>query len=168
MVSRSSSRSTARGLVALLSLAAMFVALVAPPLAFARSDAELEGMKTYWQNRYRQLLVSADDLREEIERETGLYADANRRNYRRGTKRHVHRVAIEEAEKKLAEVNRELSTIKEEGRRAGALPAWFYDVEQVRADAARNPALAPRPDDPDRGRNPKFAPPGETAPASAN
>jgi len=164
MVSRSSSRSIARWLVALLSLAAMFAA----PLTFARSDAELEGMKTYWQDRYRQLLVSADDLREEIERETELYADANRRNYRRGTKRHVHRVAIEEAEKKLAEVDRELATIKDEGRRAGALPGWFYEVEQDRADVARNPTLAPSPEDLEGGRNPKFTPTDDTAPAARN
>ena len=141
--------------------------LLLAPAAAAQSSPELDSAKDYWQTRYRTLLERADSLRETIEVETELYADANRRNYRRGKKRHVHRVAAEEARAELAEVQLELSTIQEEGRRAGALPGWFYEVEQDRADVARNPALVPDPEDPDEGRNPRFVEPKEDAPAAA-
>ena len=130
-----------RRLAALIALLAM---AFAAPSSFARDDAQSDGMKQYWQNRYRQLLRSADELRAEIAHETELYADANRRNYRRGTKRHMHRVAAEEAKAKLDAVESKLSTIKDEGRRAGALPGWFYEVEEEREDIARNPSLGPR------------------------
>lgn len=140
--------------------------LLFAPGASGQTDAGLEASKDYWQERYRTLLERADALRETIAIETELYADANRRNYRRGKKRHVHRIAAEEARAELADVERELSTIQEEGRRAGALPGWFYEVELDRAAVVRNPALAPEPDDRDEGRNPRFVEPEEDAPAA--
>jgi len=140
--------------------------LLFAPGVSAESDAELASEKNYWQTRYQTLLERADALRETIAIETELYADANRRNYRRGKKRHVHRVAAEEARAELANVESEFSTIKEEGRRAGALPGWFYEVEFDRAAVARNPALAPKPDDRDEGRNPRFVEPTDDAPAA--
>lgn len=143
-----------------------FALLLLAPGVSAQSDTELESEKEYWQTRYRTLLERADALRETIAIETELYADANRRNYRRGQKRHVHRVAVEEARAELADVQNELSTIKEEGRRAGALPGWFYEVELDRAAIARNPDLAPEPDDRDEGRNPRFVEPPDDAPAA--
>ncbi len=136
------------------------------PTAAAQSDPELAASKEFWQVRYRTLLERADALRATIETETELYADANRRNYRRGNKRHIHLEAAEKARAELAEVEDELSTIKDEGRRAGALPGWFYEVELDRAAIARNPALAPEPDDRDEGRNPRFVEPDDPAPAS--
>ena len=160
MLSRSTVLALRRAALVGLSL------LLLAPLAAAQSSPELDSAKDYWQTRYRTLLERADSLRETIEVETELYADANRRNYRRGKKRHVHRVAAEEARAELVEVERELSTIQEEGRRAGALPGWFYEVEQDRSDVARNPALAPDPDDRDEGRNPRFIEPEEDAPAA--
>lgn len=147
------------------AFAGLVLLLFAPGVS-AESDAELASEKDFWQTRYRTLFDRADTLRETIAIETELYADANRRNYRRGTKRHLHRVAAEEARAELAIVERELSKIKEEGRRAGALPGWFYEVELDRADVARSPALAPEPDDRDEGRNPRFVEPKEDAPAA--
>lgn len=134
--------------------------------AAAQDATERAASKDFWQDRYRTLLERADTLRETIATETELYADANRRNYRRGKKRHVHRLAAEEARADLAEVERDLSTIKDEGRRAGALPGWFYEIEMERAAIARNPALAPEPDDREAGRNPRFVEPKDDAPAS--
>jgi len=165
MFSHSMSLRGPRRLAALIALLAM---AFAAPSSFARDDAQRDGMKQYWQNRYRQLLRSADELRAEIAHETELYADANRRNYRRGTKRHMHRVAAEEAKAKLDAVESKLSTIKDEGRRAGALPGWFYEVEEEREDIARNPSLGPDPADPNAGRNPRFVTPGDSPAATAD
>ena len=160
-----SSRSiTARCPRALLLVLALVV--LAVPIAGAQSDSELDADKEYWQTRYRGLLRRADTLRATIEEQTELYADANRRNYRRGKKRHIHRVAAEEAKAELAEVELELSTLKDEGRRQGALPGWFYEVELDRADVARNPALAPEPEEPEAGRNPAFIETEDEAPAA--
>ena len=144
------------------AFAGLVLLLFAPGVS-AESDAELASEKDFWQTRYRTLFDRADTLRETIAIETELYADANRRNYRRGTKRHIHRVAAEEARAELAEVERELSTLPDEARRQGALPGWFYEVEEDRSAIVRNPALAPEPDDRDEARNPRFAEPAEEA-----
>ncbi len=121
------------------------------------SDPELRAEKNLWQSRYRKLLADADALRAKIALETELYADANRRNYRRGKKRHVHRKALEKARAELERVEAELATIEDDGRRAGALPGWFYEVEAEFEDAARRPAIGAGPDeDRDAGRNPLY------------
>ena len=118
-------------LVALV-ICALLVAAGMPEALAAESDAELNAQKEFWQARYTKLLDDADMLRETIERERELYADANRRNYRRGNKRHRHRTAMLEAEAKLEVVERELAALPDEARRAGALPGWLYEVELER------------------------------------
>ena len=138
----------------------VFAASVAPT-ASAQSDVERGATKAYWQTRYTSLLDRAEQLRATVAEQTELYADANRRNYRRGQKRHIHRVAAEEARAELAEVERELSTLPDEARRQGALPGWFYEVEEDRSAIVRNPAPAPEPDDRDEARNPRFFEPAE-------
>lgn len=120
-------------------------------------DPELRASKTYWQNRYRNLLLDSARLRSEIDRERELYADANRRNYRRGNKRHVHREAFLEAQQELARVEAELATIKDEARRAGALPGWLYEVEFEMEDAEGRPGIASGPESEDDGRNPLYS-----------
>ena len=119
-----------------------------------RGSSEESGLKAHWQDRYRSLLREADKLRATIETERELYADANRRNYRRGSKRHQHRIKVQLAEDKLKLVEAELATIKEDGRRAGALASWFYEVE----DEGSAPASAsPQEIGPgDAGRNPLY------------
>lgn len=121
----------------------------------SRFGNENNGPKNYWQDRYRTLLASADRLKATIEVQRELYADANRRNYRRGDKRHRHHLKMVEAEEELAIVLEELSTIKDEGRRAGALPGWFYEVEDERSSPASR-ADAERESD-DSGRNPLYS-----------
>ena len=136
---------------------ALALALAAPPAIVSASTPdqnELSDSKAYWQERYRGLLTEAAELRVTIERETELYADANRRNYRRGKKRHVHRVAAEEAKAELARIEAELATIEDEGRRAGALPGWFYEVELELEEGVRRPPVAEGPGD--DGRNPLY------------
>lgn len=123
-----------------------------PPVT--RGSSEESGPKAYWQDRYRTLLQQADQLRAIIETERELYADANRRNYRRGTKRHQHRIKAQEAEEKLKAVEAELATIQDDGRRAGALPGWFYEVEiEGSAPASASP---PESGPGDAGRNPLY------------
>ncbi|MFK7896701.1 MAG: hypothetical protein AB8G23_12745 [Myxococcota bacterium] len=147
-----------RGVSALfLALALVAGAAVLPATAqtpAARATAEASGPKDYWQERYRDLVNRAKKLRQEIEKERELYADANRRNYRRGDKRHRHRLKLVEAEEKLNTVEAELATIKDDGRRAGALPGWFYEVEDELGPNGGGSAAERGPGD--GGRNPRF------------
>lgn len=140
-----------------LAAAALALALATLPgslsaQSLANDEAELEAARSYWQDRYRGLLTEASELRATIERERELYADANRRNYRRGRKRHIHRDAMLEAQDELARVESQLATIQEEARRAGALPGWFYEVEWQLEEEAGRPAISSGPGD--EGRNP--------------
>lgn len=160
------SRSKSALVLRLTAAAFALLVALAPLGAMSEDDAERQAMKQYWQGRYRQLLESADRLRAEVERETELYADANRRNYRRGKKRHIHRVAAEEAREALARVEQELATIEDDARRAGALPGWLYEVEMERADLAKRPDDEQRSEDPTAGRNPRFVEPDDASPAS--
>ncbi len=144
----------------ILACALALLALAASPVAAGddpSSEPELRATKAYWQNRYRNLLRDAARLRSEVERETELYADANRRNYRRGKKRHIHREAAKEAEQELAKVEAELATIEDDARRAGALPGWLYEVEFEMQDAELRPGIATGPEqEQDEGRNPLY------------
>lgn len=90
--------------------------------------------KSYWQELYRKLLRQRVVEEKVIEAERELYADANRRNYRRGTKRHVHRDAMLEAIARRGEVEERLVQFQEESRRAGILPGWLYEVEETWQD----------------------------------
>ena len=140
-----------------IALLVFLLALMASPAIAADgigSDAEVSAVKTFWQNRYRTLISKAARLRAEISQERERYADANRRNYRRGKKRHVHRVAVEKATRTLATVEAELATIQDEGRRAGALPGWFYEVEIEMEESAQRPSVTSGPAD--DGRNPLY------------
>ena len=96
--------------------------------------------KAYWQERYRTLLRQREIETLVIERERELYADANRRNYRRGRKRHVHRDAMHEAMVRRGLVEERLDAFREEARRAGVLPGWLYEVEETWRDV---PIAAP-------------------------
>lgn len=148
-----------------LACAIALLALVAAPVAAgadASTDPDLRAMKTHWQSRYRNLLLDAARLRTIVERETELYADANRRNYRRGTKRHTHREAAAVAAQELVKVEAELATIEDDARRAGALPGWLYEVEFEMENGELRPEIAAGPDsereqEPDDGRNPLYA-----------
>ena len=159
-----STRRRGQGARSLVAGVVVLLALTAPTLAAAddtTADPELRTMKTYWQNRYRTLLRDAERLREAVERETELYADANRRNYRRGNKRHVHREAALEAEQELAKVEAALATIEDDARRAGALPGWLYEVEFEMEEAESRPGIAAGPEqerdeEADAGRNPLY------------
>ena len=146
----------------IVAFAIALLALAASPVAAEddlSADPELRATKAYWQNRYRNLLRDAARLRADVERETELYADANRRNYRRGKKRHIHRDAAAEAAEELARVKAALATIEDEARRAGALPGWLYEVEFEMQDGALRPEIAAGPEqqEQDDGRNPLYA-----------
>lgn len=143
------------GAVAMTGLASLIVGMPASAdPSGSVASAEEAGPKSYWQERYRNLLRESEQLRATIETERELYADANRRNYRRGAKRHTHRIKLQEAEDKLRLVEAELATIADDGRRAGALPGWFYEVELENAVPAS--ASPPDPGPGDAGRNPLY------------
>jgi hypothetical protein len=131
-----------------------FAVVSAPASALGEfgAEAELRADKESWQDEYRDLVTRADRLRDEIDRERELYADANRRNYRRGQKRHVHLETIDVATRELSEVEAQLATFAEDARRAGAPPGWLNEVEIELEDEARLPANAAGPGD--EGRNP--------------
>jgi hypothetical protein len=129
-----------------------FSSLASPAMSGTEGIGEVRALKAYWQGRYRNLVARAEELRGTIAQERELYADANRRNFRRGRKRHIHRQAMKEAVSELTQVDAELAGLEEEGRRSGALPGWFYEVEMELEDAERRPAISAGPGD--EGRNP--------------
>lgn len=116
--------------------------------------------KAYWQELYTKLLKQRFIEDEIIERERELYADANRRNYRRGTKRRRHRKAMLEAIARKGEVEDRLAEFQEKARRAGALPGWLYEVEGNWRESLVSPPAAARDgagtNSGNEGRNPKF------------
>lgn len=126
------------------------IAMMAAP-AFA-GEASMRADREYWESRYRELVADVARLRGVVERERELYADANRRNYRRGNKRHVHREAATKAAEELAKVEAQLATIEDDARRAGAPRGWLNQIEIELEDAARHPAVSAGPGD--DGRNP--------------
>lgn len=105
--------------------------LPAPSPARAQPDAWADPAekKLYWQDLYRTLRTEAARLRRDIQIEETAYAAANRRNYRRGTARHVHRLRAAELQHELDKVERELAGFDEKARTSGALPGWLYEVE---------------------------------------
>jgi len=122
----------------------------------AVAQGEPEGKKAYWQDRYRTLLRSASELRSRIASERALYAAANRRNYRRGPVRHVHRANVRQAEEELATVESALETFADDARRDGALASWLYEVEDELLARAENPGSDAEEIDDNAGRNPRF------------
>jgi len=133
-----------------------FAIVSAPALAWGEygAEAELRAEKASLQGEYRDLVTRANRLRDVIERERELYADANRRNYRRGKSRHVHLEAVDVATKELGKVEAQLATFADDARRAGAPPGWLNEVEMELEDEARLPEIAAGPGD--EGRNPIY------------
>ena len=108
--------------------------LLCAPLSVLAEDGPRIGLskadhKEFWQSRYRELRQEAALLKRDAAIEWELYADANRRNYRRGKVRHIHRDKALELEVRLAEVEEELNALPEAARRSGALPGWIREVE---------------------------------------
>jgi hypothetical protein len=118
------------------------------------AEVELRTERVRWQEKYRSLLTETARLHSEIQQESELYADANRRNYRRGSKRHYHREAIDAAKHKLAELETELADFEDVARRGGAARGWLTQVEIELEDEARGPAVTAGPGD--EGRNPLY------------
>jgi hypothetical protein len=141
-----------RGIVRFAFCIGLAVAVVAGPALAWEPDVSEDW--AHWQGRYRDLVGEAERLRGTIERERELYADANRRTYRRGTKRHVHRAAGAKAAEALAKVEAQLATIEDEARRAGVSRGWLNQIEMELDDGARHPAVGAGPGD--EGRNPLY------------
>lgn len=137
-------------------IAILIVTLAGPVLASdpIGPDSEIADQKDYWQSRYHDLLTRRAELETTVARERELYAAANRRNYRRGKKRHVHRDAQAEAAAKLAHVEAQLAAFEDDARRAGALPGWLYEVEEGIYTDRQRPAVSTGPGD--EGRNPLY------------
>ncbi len=139
---------------------ALAVALIGVPWTIAqagtetKTEAELEQERVRWQKKYRSLLTETKRLRSEIQEESKLYADANRRSYRRGNKRHYHREVVDDAKRKLAELETELENFEDVARRGGALRGWLTQVEIELEDEARGHAVTAGPGD--EGRNPLY------------
>lgn len=148
-----------RALLTLPLVVGLALGLAISPLsaATARAQDASAGQKTHWQDRYRTLLNRQAELRSEIDSERALYAAANRRNYRRGTVRHVHLEKVKAAEEELAGVESALEDFAEEARRAGALPGWLYEVEEEQL-AKQQKAGDESDEDATAGRNPRFLP----------
>ena len=89
---------------------------------------------------------------------TGGSADSRRcgarLSSRRGRNRHAHREALMRAMEELRRVVADLATIEEDGRREGALPGWFYEIDIELEDEGDQPKVQTTPDD--DGGNPFF------------
>ena len=117
--------------------------------------ASVEEVKAEWQGRYRKLLTDAARLRRNAEAARYNYSQANQRNYPRGAARKQFLIDEENAQAELVQVEADIEKLREDGRREGALPGWFYEVEDEPLDAPQ-PA-APVEDPADReGRNPLY------------
>lgn len=124
------------------------------------SSDDTDMRKAYWQGRYRELRQEIARARREVETQKTAYAEANRRNYRRGSVRHVYYEAWKKAEGELARAEEEFATIEDDARRDGALSSWFYEIEDE--PIVLQPAVPPaggdaaEESDEDAGRNPIF------------
>ena len=145
-------RPASRGIVRFAIFLGLAIAMVAVPAV--AGEPEVSAESAHWQDRYRDLVAETQRLRDTVERERELYADANRRNYRRGSKRHVHHQAGAKAADALAKVEAQLATIEDDARRAGAPRGWLNEIEMELEDEARRPAVAGGPGD--DGRNPLY------------
>ena len=106
------------------------------------ADAPEEQQKAYWQNRHEQLV--------ERVRDAGARLEATRAEYVRG--RHHYKIRgesyvrvltqIAKAEADFMDAQRELRGLPEEARRAGALPGWLRELEEVPSAAELDRLLA--------------------------
>lgn len=139
-------------------------ALVAPTVLVASDafgedeyDAELE-LKEEIQRQYRDLLRNKAIFQRNAVTAREEYAEANRRNYPRGEARKQYLINEKEALDALAEVEVAIEKLHEQGRRDGALPGWFAEVEDEPLSLTQ-PAAPAEDDDRVRdreGRNPLY------------
>jgi hypothetical protein len=138
---------------------ALFVALPASVDASSGMDEGYQldaSMKEEWQSEYRRLLQDSERLKRNAEAARRNYSQAQQRNYPRGSVRQQYLIDEEEAKKELAEVDAALEQFKADGRRDGALPGWFYEVEEESL-ASPEPAAIGEDDAEDmEGRNPLY------------
>ena len=152
----STTRLLAAGVV--LAFAVSLPAALPVPAEAEPVDA-LAAMKDEWQDEYRQLLGEVDRLRRNARNARENYSRAQRRNYPRGGAREQMLAEAEEAEGDLIKVEAQIEQLQLDGRRAGALPGWFYEVETEPRERLQPsfPAEAAGPAPEDReGRNPLY------------
>ena len=138
--------------------AAVVFGVAAPGVAFAEDDRQggesAAEMKEQFQREYRNLLRNAARLERNAATARDNYMEAQRRRYPRGAAREQLLVEADEAEKELAQLEVEIDRLRTEGRRDGALPGWFYEVESESFGEPK-PASPSETDAEDReGRNP--------------
>ena len=155
--------STSRLLAAWVTLAfAVSLPSALPMPAEAEQVDATQVMKDEWQNEYRRLLQDAARLRRNAQNARENYARAVRRRYPRGTERDAILIEAEEAERGLVQVEAEIEKLRLDGRRAGAFPGWFSEVDDEPLGPAQpaSPAETTRPGPEDReGRNPLYLDP---------
>jgi len=140
-------------LVGLLAMALIAPILAPVPVASA-SDALA---KQEWQDDYRKLLREKARLERNVESARVNYMRANRRNYPRGKARQQFVIDGDEAKRGLVKIEEEIEQLRDESRRAGALPGWFAEVDDEPIGDAE-PAARADDDEGDReGRNPLYA-----------
>ena len=85
------------------------------------------------------------------------YKRAQRRNYPRGEARAQYLINEAEALDELAQVEASIEKLRAEGRAAGALPGWVYEVDEEPIGRPQPAARDEREDPQDReGRNPLY------------
>lgn len=138
-----------------LALAILLVLVMAAPTAVAEVE-DIAKVKAEWQGEYRGLLQEALRLRTNATNARRNYAEAQRRNYPRGGARQQYLIDADAAEKQLAKVEQDIEALRVRARHEGAMPAWFYEVDDEDIVVPRAPAAAD-PNGQDReGRNPLY------------
>jgi hypothetical protein len=102
--------------------------LISWPLE-ARAEASEAARKAEWQQRYRSLVRSVEQLRTELEENRAAYSKAKQRDRLQGSRREQLVEQIASNEKRLAELETELAAFPDEARRAGVPPGWLRDIE---------------------------------------
>jgi len=148
-------------LLGLVGIVFLLVVSTASPV-FAGNDDEAgeeaaqAETKSQFQAEYRRLLHNAELLRQNAANARENYSKSRARRYPRGAASRQFLIDAEEAERELVEVEAEIERFKTNGQREGALPRWFYEVEDEPLGVARPAAPADRDPADLEGRNPLY------------
>jgi hypothetical protein len=124
--------------------------------SYADEERASADKKAEWQGDYRKLLNDAARLERNVAAAKENYSQARQRYYPRGAARQQIVIDRKLAEKELVEVEAEIDRFKTNGRREGAAPSWFYEVEEEPRKASMPAAKAEEPAQDREGRNPLY------------
>jgi hypothetical protein len=103
--------------------------------------ASEEEQHAYWTSRHHDLVERVRDANARLEAARDTYRHGIHRPRRDEARKTELQRAIAEAEAGLGEARRALDELPEEARRAGALPGWIREMEEVPSPSTLEQAL---------------------------